>query len=277
MNVSTGNNGKHTQAGQGSIECPRCHGTGWVLYERDMKEIYGGNDPVWVEYAAPCPECRGGADIKAATVRKRANIPAVCYDATLNQFDWTYLVDGKQKDTSKHKQLAEAFINRFDEWEQKGMGLYIYSRTRGSGKSYLASCLCNELMKGRALITKFVRVGDLLDIAKSADKSSPDEYERNPILLLQRCKLLVLDDIGQKQSGGAWLDDILFQIIDARVSQNLVTIYTSNIPIEELEVDERIVSRIHQKSVMLRLPEYSHRGKVAELVKDQFLHEIGVM
>lgn len=248
-----------------------------MIYKADRGEIYGTGGPVLIDYAAPCPECSGGLEVRSEAVRQRANIPASYCDATLRQFDWEYQENGKPANMEGKRKVVDSFIADFTEWEKDGMGLYIHSRTRGSGKTFLASCICNELMKSGAMVTKFVRAGDLIDIAKSADPTSPNLYEREPVRLLQACKLLVLDDIGQKQSGAAWHEDILFQIIDQRVNDGLVTIYTSNVRLDQLEIDDRIVSRIYQKSVELRLPEYSHRTKAANLHKVAFLKERGVI
>lgn len=267
--------GSHTQ--KALNECPRCRGTGYILYQIDQRELYGSDEPCMIDYASPCPECNGGLEKRSDVIRKRSNIPMAFYSDTLAQFDWTYEQDGKPVNTEPIKKVVQSFVNDFQTWEANGMGLYLHSRTRGSGKTFLASCICNELMKDRALTTKFVRAGDLLDIVKNADKTSPDEYERDPVKLLQRCKLLVLDDIGQKQSGAAWLNDILFQIIDERVNNSAVTLYTSNVPVDQLEIDDRIVSRIYAQVVPLRLPEYSHRSKVSDWKKRNFLKEIGVI
>lgn len=269
----TDNSGKVTKTS--SICCPRCGGSGWIIETINTAELYG--DGTTAEVAMQCPDCNGGIASRSEQVRERASIPSVFYDASLSQFDWRYTVDGKEVNTQKIRTIAESFVNDFEKWEARGMGLYIFSRTRGSGKTYLASCLCNELMKKKAITTKFVRCGDLLDIVKGADTGSQDEYKRNPILLLQRCKLLVLDDLGQKRTAGAWMDDVLFQIVDERVSNGLVTLFTSNVPVDQLDLDERVVSRIHSIAVTLPLPEFSHRGRVATQKKRAFLEELGVM
>ena len=210
---------------------------------------------------------------------KNSNIPIVFYDKNYECFNWNIYIDstGKVIDLSKKKNLVENFLKSFKEWNEKGLGLYIYSKTKGSGKTFLASCLCNELMELYGIKTRFISATNLLDIAQSGDKNSYDEYRREPIKLLCNCKLLVIDDIGQKQTGKEWMNEILFKIVDERMTKKLVTIYTSNIPIEELGIDERVIERINKTSFAVGLPEYNVRSKEAYSEKLNFLKNMGLL
>jgi DNA replication protein DnaC len=123
------------------------------------------------------------------------------------------------------------------------------------------------------LTTKFVSTSDLLDIAKA----EPRQGEKAPLEVLCECKVLVLDDIGQKNTGTEWLNDILFKIIDARYQKKLVTIFTSNVKVGELNIDDRVRSRIDKLSQLIPLPEYSFRNKEAHEEKLELFKEIGLM
>ena len=178
---------------------------------------------------------------------------------------------------NKKQSLIESFLTYYQEWRKKGHGLYIFSKTKGSGKTFLASCICNELMERYGIKTRFVSATQLLEISQSGDKESPDEYKREPIKLLCNCELLVLDDIGQKKSGYDWMNEVVFRIIDDRMTKRLVTVFTSNLQVQELSLDDRIIERIQKMSFMVSLPEYNVRSKESYDEKTLFLKELGLL
>ena len=139
------------------------------------------------------------------------------------------------------------------------------------------TAICNSLMNQNAIRARFVSATELLDIAQSGDKSSEDEYKKNPIKKLCDCKLLVLDDIGMKKTGNEWMNEELFKIIDSRMTQGLVTIITSNQKPDELNVDDRIIERIQKMTVVIELPEYNVRSKEAHAKKIEFFRSVGLI
>ena len=268
--------------------CPECGGTGWetvpypddVEMQQRLQAIYGtlGNHH---PYTIPCRRCNGGHAVKVEIAKKAAKIPNSFYDKCIGDFDWNIYLDqdGKVIDTSKQKAMIENFINDFVEWDRddvtKGVGFYIYSGMKGSGKTLLASAICNSLIAKYPMQTRFVSASQLLNIAKQSDGSG--NYERDQLSLLCNCKLLVIDDLGQKNCGSAWLEDTLFMIIDARYQQKLITIYTSNIPMKSLELDDRIVDRIYRTSIRLSLPEMCVRSKEAAEQQRRIFKKYGLL
>lgn len=253
----------------GQTICPLCRGGGKIWEERDVPG-YGKAD-----FVIPCPACNGAnlAQIR----RERANIKSAFYHAFLHEFRWDIYMDEKQQqvDLSKMQGFVQTFADNFKAWDEEGKGFYIYSKTRGSGKTFLASCLCNEVMERERITAKFVSASELVTIAKSADKTAVDDYQRDPISIFQRCKLLAIDDLGQ--TGGDWLQDILFRVLDARMNDRLCTIVTSNMPIAELPFDDRIIDRLNKMCFTLHLPDYCVRQKEANGEKKAFLQKLGVM
>ena len=90
------------------------------------------------------------------------------------------------------------------------------------------------------------------------------------ISTIKKAELLILDDIGA-QMKKEWVDTELFSLIDWRYSNKRVTIFTSNVPIEQLNLDERIVDRIYSMCIPLKLPEVSVRKTKAEEANNLFL------
>ena len=233
--------------------CPYCKGGGYIIKRKSTahsKKVYG--DDRLLDYAEPCPYCNGGFEHKAEEVKQRATIPDSYLNNLLGDFDWDIYVDakGNKIDVSKQKEFITSFIDDFEKWSDVPLGLYINSKTRGSGKTFLASCICNEIIKKYACVTKFVSAIDLIDISKG---------DNDPLKPLKECRLLVLDDVGAKLNGQEWLNDILFSIIDYRYQHKLTMIITSNIPLKRLKIDDRLDSRIDKMTQNIPLPECSVR------------------
>jgi DNA replication protein DnaC len=256
--------------------CPECKGGGWILVRKSTlrtRAAYG--DDRLIEYAEPCPYCNGGEQKIVEDIKERANIPATFYDASIENFKWDAYKDDKGNliDISAQKKFVDSFINNFEKWQEKGLGFYIYSKTRGAGKTFLASCICNSLMVKYKISTKFVSASELINLSKQENRVG----EKNPIDVMCECKVLVLDDIGQKTTGEDWMNDLLFKIIDARYQKKLVTLFTSNAKCDELRIDDRVSSRINKIAQNLPLPEVSFRLSKGMDERKEFYKEIGLM
>ena len=257
--------------------CPKCGGTGWVIVRKSTaltQSLY--KSEVGVDYAEPCPYCNGGAQQKTEIIRERANLPVTYYDASIDHFRWDNYIDDKTQtkiDASIQKKYVESFIKDFEKWQEKGIGLYIYSKTRGTGKTYLASCICNALMVKYKLTTKFVSCCDLIELAKR----QPRQGEKAPIEVMCECKVLVLDDLGQKSTGSEWMNDLLFKILDTRYQRKLITLFTSNMKVIELGMDDRLTSRIDKMSQNIPLPECNYRNREAKDEKKDLFKELGLI
>lgn len=222
-------------------------------------------------FVVSCPYCKGGLVRRVKEVSDRTNLPIAYKGSTMNDFDWNiYGVD-----MGKKPQAVESFINDFVKWRDENKGLYIYSKEKGSGKTFLASCIANSLIKKYAISVKFVSANDLLDKAKISDTEGRNGKE-DPIKQYKECQLLIIDDLGQNKTGEAWLNDVLFGIIDTRYQNRRVTIATSNLKIHELPFDPRIIDRINEMTFMVDLPEVSIRTKKSNADKSDFLVAMGL-
>ena len=130
--------------------------------------------------------------------------------------------------------------------------MYLWSRTPGSGKTFLACCLARSLMIKYDLQMRFITAPDYIDMVGEKIK---------------------LDDIGA-QSGGEWQRQEIFRLVNDRMETGKITIYTSNMSTDSLNVDSRTRDRIVKASVELQMPEESLRRKKAEMEQQQFLREV---
>ena len=255
--------------------CSRCKGSGVVVVERMCgADVYGVDKPLI--FTEPCPECRGGHEVKVQKVRQRANIPPSFFQATMKDFDWSAYLDDKGEviDLSRQKRFIESFLNDFDKWYEHGLGLYLWSNIRGTGKTFLASCICNELMQKKPIVTKFVSACELI---KMNEEDRKQNFEKAQIDVLCECQLLVLDDLGQQKNGENYLDDLLFRIIDYRYQHKLVTLITSNIELKRLRLDDRVSDRLNKMCQPIPLPNFSFRQKESVETKKYFFKGLGLM
>ena len=253
----------------GVLGCANCT-NGWVLswkpankVQIDGNYIYGEEaDGIMIEFASPCPICNGGQAYVEQLMQK-ADIPESYYDVDMDTFDWSVY----EMDMSLQKSLAEKWILEHDTFRKEGMGLYIWSRTRGSGKTYLASAICNSMMRTHRRRTRFINTAKLIDVSKE-----PDGIDQ-----LINAEVLVLDDLGQKGTGTDWINDLLYTIFEERGNRKRLTIVTSNISPAELQIDDRIADRMNQQMIELKLPEKRIRSMKANEQKKRLLMDLGII
>jgi DNA replication protein DnaC len=168
----------------------------------------------------------------------------------------------------------------------KGQGLYLFSIPNpknpsgtGTGKTTAAIAILNEYLVARTAqhIRKqrriervpglFVNVARFQNLYNSQFRGPIDMQQDaarryyNRKLLLQEVELLVMDDIGVRNATEAFMGEI-YEVIDLRAAEMLATIYTSNVPIEDLGgmLDDRIASRIKGATVQIAFEGMDKRG-----------------
>lgn len=172
--------------------------------------------------------------------------------------------------TDETKDIVNAFIVNFNKFKNEGMGLYIYSNTKGSGKTLLSCCLINEVINRYDVSAKFINIMDYLELTKKGYSSPTDKEERDSIM---HTRILVLDDLGVEVSKD-WINTTLYNLINFRYSNKLITIITSNESIEKLKMDERIKERIIEKCIPIHMPEVSIRTQKAKKKNAEFLKSV---
>lgn len=163
------------------------------------------------------------------------------------------------------KKIANSYVEDFRTWRQNGMGLYICSSINGSGKTYLACCIGNELVYRYNAQVEFITANDYIGLI-TEDKDTAWQV-RDSILL-------IFDDIGSQNEKQDWIKDALFRLVDYRYRNKLPTIYTSNMPLKQASKNDRVTSRIYERSHELKLPEVSVREILADRAKKEFLEGV---
>lgn len=220
------------------------------------------NYPGTFDYFEPDSTMTDGAIISR---RSRSMIPPEYVYKRTKDFDWNLY----NSEVSKQKDIANKFILSFNEFRKQGRGLYIYSKTKGSGKTLLACCLANEIIKRYDVSVKFISVTDYIDLL-----TRKGECEREIVDNIRNCTLLIFDDIGAESEGKDWIRSALFGLIDFRYKNHLSTLYTSNCTLPDLKIDERITDRIHAVSTPLAIPEKSIRREIATKFTNDFMKSL---
>ena len=238
------------------FNCPHCKDSRWILYEKragdaigeDGKPVYPGEEYT-IPYAKPCSYCMGNDKRKAFF--KESGIPFQ-YSVNQNKFDWNAY---GFEDVEKKKQAAVNFVSKFEDVKNKGVGLYLWSHKNGTGKTSLACMIGNELLN-RTISVKFLPAVEILDAASGG---TLNEYEK--------CDVLILDDIGKKKTGADYYEETLLKLIDTRYTRKAPTIFTSNMPLNDLAIESAVFSRIKARVLCVEMPEIDIRGAEDESAK----------
>lgn len=193
-------------------------------------------------------------------------MPFQYLDVNPSDFKW----DIYGTDVKEQKNIVNHFVLHYEQFRKKGYGLYIYSSAKGSGKTMLSCCLANALVRKRDICVKFISVPEFLEMTKKKYRGSNVIED---LVAVERSELLILDDIGTEMKK-EWVDTELFRLVDSRYNNKRVTIFTSNIGIGSLKLDDRIVERINFMCLKVGLPEVSIRARKTKQEHDDFLDKL---
>lgn len=141
------------------------------------------------------------------------------------------------------KNICNQFISNFDDPNEKNL---LFTGSTGLGKTFLSSCIANELIKKNKNVlyqTSPIMLDMIIDYRFDKNNKNKDMYNS-----LLNVDLLIIDDLGTECMNNMKFTE-LFNIINTRLlNQNKVTktIISTNLSIKNLydTYDERIVSRI---------------------------------
>lgn len=188
--------------------------------------------------------------------------------------------------------VAYAFIQRYIgnvvENVRNGIGFFLHSIPNGTnrlgtgtGKTTAAATILNEYLIARIIEHSkggeqiqgqpalFFKASEFQTLYNSQFRGFPDMQEKASIRfyhvkdMLMKADLLVLDDIGIRQKITDAFENELTEVIDARDTRELATIYTSNLPLDKLAdtLGDRIVSRIQGTTEQIAFKGQDHRRK----------------
>ena len=238
-------------------QCPICRGSGLRkrVYDELGKEILDKslwNAPGTYDYFEPCECVADRKQQKKINNKRFASVPGLYKEARFDNFRTDIY---RQMDSFTRADFAiktaRKYVENFDSMKQNGLGLYIWSSARGSGKSRLASTISNELTE-KGIRNKYASASNILtEIQKTWDDKNESEATilRNYI----EPEVLIVDDLGAR-SGQQWIDERFFSLFDTRYAELKVTIVTTNYNVDSLPFDERIRDRLADVDRFYEIP-----------------------
>lgn len=238
-------------------KCDKCQDTGVIMIDFDT--------------AMPC-ECKRieAKKKRMAKLLQFADIPPIYQNIKIKDFDTNRY---QNKETAENiKDLAFRYVKHYLS-NDLGDGLYLYSRTKGSGKTRMAISIANEVAELFEKQIKYMTVHQLTSSIQSTFKNkevTSEEVENSVI----NVDLLILDDLAVENIT-TWSEAILYNIVDRRNELHKPTIFTANIPVRELPYsDNRIQSRINENTMKIAFPEESVRDQIAQERDNAFLQKL---
>lgn len=246
--------------------CPKCQNRG--VYRRSFDqngvELFGEdmNAAGSYDYFYPCDCMKSKNNQTLKNNRKFSAVPQLYADADFSNFQIKiYSKVNSLERASVALRDSKAFVDHFEQFDEKGLGLYIYSDARGSGKSRLASSIANELMK-KDIRVRYESANKILSEIQKA-WSDTGVSESSILKNYIEPRVLIIDDFGAR-SGKDWMDEKFLMLIDARYQGNKITIFTSNYEVEKLPFhDMRIIDRLSDVNRFhsIRMPDESVRQR----------------
>lgn len=175
--------------------------------------------------------------------------------------NWTFA-----NDDMENEQITKAmkrYVENFPELMKQGKGLLLYGDV-GRGKTYASCEVANALIdKGYSvLVTNFARIVNTLQ-----GTFEKQEY----IDSLNSYALLVVDDLSSERDT-EYMNEQIFQVVDARYRANLPMIITTNLTINAIKnpdsiTKKRICDRILEKCFPIEVKGQNRRHKA---VRDSY-------
>lgn len=139
------------------------------------------------------------------------------------------------------REACEAFSTSLQGW-------LLLEGPYGCGKTHLAAAIANAAVR-RGVPTLFITVPDLLDALRFAYGNPETTFEAR-FEQIRNADLLVMDDFGT-HNATTWAQEKLFQIVNFRYINQLPTVITTNLILDEIE--SRIRSRLQDEDFVRHL------------------------
>lgn len=205
----------------GNIRCGKCGG---------MKTCHGTGVLEGVLLPVLC-ECREREEVErlnavreAEKERRRDELRRIGFASS------TYREKTFAADLAPEGPVSNACRKYCEQWEElkkSNIGLLIYGEV-GTGKSFYACCIANEIINRYQEQVYFTTIPTLIAALQSFDN-------RDAMLAtIESVTLLVLDDLGAERET-SFAEEQLFTIVDHRLLAGKPTIITTNLSLKEIK------------------------------------------
>ena len=221
--------------------CPLCRGAGFVRKDVPLDHPDFGR-------VFPC-RCvlAEGEEERLARLQRYSNL------GPLTRLTFANLMSrGRSTDPGSQERFARA-VAAAQQFAQEPSGWLVLCGPSGCGKTHLAAAIANACIEqGRPAF--FVVVPDLLDHLRAAYRPGSEVSYDELFEEVRNAPLVILDDLGV-HSATPWAQEKLFQLVNHRYNYRLPTVFTTSVPLEEM--DERLRTRLCDVSLsQVFLPEW---------------------
>ena len=178
--------------------------------------------------------------------------------------EFTYKNFTFDMDDGRHAKITDTCKRYVDRWyamEENNAGILFYGEV-GTGKSYFAYAILNELLK-RQVIGTATTFSRIINVVQS-NKNKQEILDH-----LLGYDILVLDDLGAQRES-EFANDIVFSVIDSRIKAKKPMIITTNLSWDEMtgtkvQYEKRIYDRVVEACpIPLKLTGESRRAENAK-------------
>jgi DNA replication protein DnaC len=181
----------------------------------------------WADYEAKQRKIKEQEELASKRAAMQAKINRLLGQSGLKKRFLNRTFENYKTRTQNQKKayaVAKAYADRFQEFYERGEGLYIEG-TNGTGKTHLAAAIALQLIhEGIPVICK-TSIDLLDDIKKAFDDNQVSEYE--VLKVYKQVDLLIIDDLGKEQCTD-WSMSTLYSILNDRYEDMKPTIITTN-------------------------------------------------
>lgn len=192
-----------------------------------------------------------------------ARVPSAYSLVRLSSIDPEYYT----RNMARELMTIQDYVSAFPKHYAEGLSLYIWSHVLGSGKTMTACAIANELIE-KGYVVMFMTTGTMLMKLKETFGDKAKQSTEQVINSYKQCDLLILDDAGTENIT-SWVDEVIFEVINARYLSHKPTVFTSNYDVSELEYNKRIIDRIKSDCTILHWPEEGVRSAIGDMKRKE--------
>ena len=217
--------------------CPKCRGTGMVIYEKDG-----------IEYAAPC-DCR--AEERLITLERRLNIPARFQGTDLRGF-------AAGEPNPRLKQVisrVERFIADFPGVD-KGL---LFQGNVGVGKTKMLCAIAGEILRRfPRLDLYYIDWNDLVRTMGSGEDHASRDFSviQQLVQRMARTDFLLFDELGASRAS-PWVQENIYYVVNRRYNSKKFTCCATNFFDQSNDGRETLSDRLGAR-IRSRLYEMTH-------------------
>lgn len=208
-------------------------------------------------------ECEIKRDKENEERERQMRISSLKRDCFSSPIQHQYTFEKFLNEKGQAYKVAYNYAKSFEQIKEDNVGLLFYGDV-GSGKTYLACSIANELIERKQVKVKIMNLSQVINqIQKSAFKLDSNEIISN----LSNIPLLILDDLGIERDT-SYAREQVYNIINSRYLKGRPTIFTTNLSLEIIQdpnIDleyQRIYSRILEMTIPVKVTGEDFRRKI---------------